>query len=44
MTPKDPLPIQNPNIFVKKFFFRVRSAITIGAGSIGAPLELADYK
>jgi hypothetical protein len=26
------------------FFFRVRSAITIGAGGIGAPLVLADYK
>ena len=26
------------------FFFHVRSAITIGAGCIGAPLVLADYK
>ena len=26
------------------FFFHVRSAITIGAGGIGAPLVLADYK
>ncbi len=26
------------------FFFRVRSAITIGAGGIGAPVVLADYK
>jgi hypothetical protein len=25
-------------------FFHVRSAITIGAGGIGAPLVLADYK
>jgi hypothetical protein len=25
-------------------FFHVRSAITIGAGYIGAPLVLADYK
>ncbi len=26
------------------FFFRVQSAITIGAGGIGAPIVLADYK
>jgi hypothetical protein len=26
------------------FFFHVQSAITIGAGYIGAPLVLADYK
>jgi hypothetical protein len=26
------------------FFLHVRSAITIGAGGIGAPIVLADYK
>ncbi len=33
------LPIQNPNIFV---LFYVRSAISIGAGGIGAPIGNAD--
>jgi hypothetical protein len=30
--------------YVSRIFFHVRSAITIGAGYIGAPLVLADYK
>jgi hypothetical protein len=34
----------NIQIMFRGFYFRVRSAITIGAGYIGAPLVLADYK
>ncbi len=30
--------------YVSQIFFHVRSAITYGAGCIGAPLVLADYK
>jgi hypothetical protein len=38
------LPSMVSPIMFRGFFFHVRSAITIGAGGIGAPIELADYK
>ncbi len=35
---------QGKPIMFRGFFFHARSAITIGAGGIGAPIALADYK
>jgi hypothetical protein len=38
------LPSMVSQLYFADFFFHVRSAITIGAGGIGAPIVLAEYK